>query len=125
MRPQGVVGALVAIAIGAILTYAVSFKMSGVNIHIVGVIVMLAGIVALAILLVRSVTGPRRWDGSRRAPVSQSPSTDASYRQDPQRANPPVAVTRVSTDVYAAPEQRLASEPRSAGTYQPPGAVQR
>jgi predicted anti-sigma-YlaC factor YlaD len=107
MRPQGVVGALVAIAIGAILTYAVSFKMSGISIHTVGVIIMIVGVVALAILLVRAVTGPRR-----RVQVMQSQSPEASYPQDLQRGTPPVAVTRVSTDVYGTPEQRQAGDPR-------------
>jgi hypothetical protein len=107
MRPQGVVGALVAIAIGAILTYAVSFTMSGISIHTVGVIIMIVGVVALAILLVRAVTGPRG-----RAPFVQSPSPEANYPQDLQRGTPPVAVTRVSTDVYGTAEQRQAGEPR-------------
>jgi len=125
MRPQGVVGALSAIAVGAILTYAVSFKMSGVSIHTVGVIIMLVGVVALAILLVRAVTRPRRRDESRRAPVSPGSSTDTGYRRESPRAAAPVAVTRVSTDVYATPEQRRVEELRSAETYQPPRTPQR
>jgi hypothetical protein len=126
MRPQGAVGALVAIAAGAILTYAVSFKMSGISIHTVGVIVMLAGVVALAILLVRSVGGPRRRNESPQAPITQSSSTDTSYRQAPQRGAPPVGVTRVSTDVYAAPELRRFDEPQnSADAYRASRTPQR
>lgn len=104
MRPQGVAGALVAIAVGATLTYAVSFTMSGISIRTVGVIIMLAGVAALAILLVRSVSGLRRWD--RRPPtIAQAPNADTGDWQDPRRAVPQVEVTRVSTDVYAEPER--------------------
>lgn len=107
MRPQGVVGALVAIAVGAILTYAVSFTMSGINIHIVGVIIMLAGVVALAILLVRSVSGLRRPDTPGQPPVVPGPSLRAGYRQDSAgRDVPPAAATRISTEVYTAPDPR-------------------
>jgi hypothetical protein len=98
MRLQGAAGALVAIAIGAILTYAVSFKMSGISIHTVGVIIMIVGVAGLAILLVRSVTGQRRRGASRRAPAPAEPT----YRLEAPRNVPPVAVTRVSTDVYGA-----------------------
>ena len=47
--------------------------MSGINIHIVGVIIMLAGPVALASLLVRSVSGLRRREVPGRPPVVPSP----------------------------------------------------
>jgi hypothetical protein len=105
MRPQGVVGALVAIAVGAILTYAVSFTMSGINIHTVGVIIMLAGVVALAILLVRSVGALRRRELPSRPPMAPGPSMNAGYRQDPAgRDVPPLAATRISTEVYAEPD---------------------
>src|SRR5581483_8811175 len=60
MRPQGAAGALAAIAVGATLTYAVSFTISGISIHTVGVIIMLAGVAALAILLVRALSELRR-----------------------------------------------------------------
>lgn len=99
MRPRGAVGVLVAIVIGAILTYAASFTMSGINIHIVGVIIMLAGLVALASLLVRSVSGLRRREVPGRPPVvpSPSPSPWAGYRQDSAgRDVPPVAATCAS-----------------------------
>lgn len=66
MRPPGVTGALVAITVGAILTFAVTFTISGISIHTVGLIITLAGLTALAIRLVRSVTGLRRRDESQR-----------------------------------------------------------
>ena len=130
MRPQGVVGALVAIAVGAILTYAVTFTISGISIHTVGVIVMIAGAAALVILLVRAMGGMQRRSQARQAPLPQSPTSSLNpsadmYRQDPFRQTPPVAVTRVSTDVYGAPEphrvdeQRRIDEQRRAETQRP------
>jgi Domain of unknown function (DUF6458) len=46
------------IAIGAILTFAVTDNLSGVNVHVVGVILMLVGIVGLVLELM--LWGPRR-----------------------------------------------------------------
>jgi hypothetical protein len=113
MRPQGVVGALAAITVGAILTYAVSFTASGINIHTVGVIIMLAGAAALVILLVRAVGGRR------------GPSSDGGYPQDPLRGAPPVAATRIPTDVYG-PPARQAEEPLpNAGLYRTHGTPRR
>jgi membrane protein implicated in regulation of membrane protease activity len=118
MRPQGVAGALVAIAVGAILTYAVSFTMSGISIHTVGVIIMLVGVVALAILLIRSVGGSRRRSQTLSAPPEQGVGSDGSYLQDPPGGSPQVATTRISTDVYAVPERRRLEEPQnSADAY--------
>jgi hypothetical protein len=125
MRPQAVACALVAVALGAILTYAVTLTMFGISIHTVGVIIMFAGLLALAILLVRSVSGLRRRYRLHRAPLSPGPSANAGYRQDCLRAAAPVAMTRVSTDVYAAPERRRAGGPHSADTSQPPEVVPR
>jgi hypothetical protein len=102
MRPQGAAGALVAIAAGAILRYAVSFTFSGINIHIVGVIIMLVGAVALAILLIRAVSGSRR--RSLPVPVQTGPSADGSYPQ---------------------PGQRAVQSPRDTEVYRTPGTPQR
>jgi hypothetical protein len=114
MRPQGVGGALVAIAVGAILTYAVRFTVSGVSIHTVGVIIMLAGVVALVILLIRTVSGSRRRDYSGRAPLESDLGPDGSYLQDPPGGASQVETTRVSTEVYAAPGRQADDLPRSA-----------
>ncbi len=125
MRPQGVVGALVAIAVGAILTYAVSFTMSGISIHTVGVIIMICGAAALIILLVRSMGGLQRRSRPRQAPLPQSPTStlnpvvDQNYRQDSLREAPPAPLRRISTDVYAAPEQRRADDPRGTEPRRP------
>ncbi len=123
MRPQGVAGALFAIAVGAILRYAVSFTFSGINIHIVGVIIMVVGAVALAILLIRAVSASRR--RSRPVPVQPGLSTDGSYPQDPPRAPAPVAATRISTEFYPQPGQRAAQSPRDTEGYRAPGTPQR
>lgn len=100
---------MVAVAIGAILTYAVSFTMSGISIHVVGVIIMLAGAVALAILLVRSVSGLRRPDQPGRPPAVPYPNLQPDYRRDSADGGvPPVAATPISTDGYTAPDPRAA-----------------
>ena len=65
-RPPGVTGALVAITVGAILTFAVTFTISGISIHTLGLIITLGGLTALAIRLARAVTGLRRRDESQR-----------------------------------------------------------
>ena len=116
MRPQGTAGALVAIAVGATLTYAVSFTISGISIHTVGVIIMLAGVAALAILLVRALSELRRRD-QRRPTTTPGPSADTSVWQDPRLAAPQARATRASTDVYAAPELRQVGELHSAVTH--------
>jgi len=123
MRPQGVAGALVAIAVGAMLRYAVSFTFSGINIHIVGVIIMLVGLVALAILLIRAVSGSRR--RSRPVPIQTGVSADGSYPQDPPHAPAPVAATRISTEFYPQPGQRAAQPPRDTEAYRTPETSQR
>jgi hypothetical protein len=123
MRSQGFGGALFAIAVGAILTYAVSFTISGISIHIVGVIIMVVGAVALAILLIRAVSGSRR----RSRPVQIRPGlgADGSYAQDPARVAAPVAATRVTTEVYPPPGQRAAQSPGGTEGYRAPGTPQR
>jgi hypothetical protein len=58
--------AIVLIAIGAILTFAVSVQVSGVNLVVVGWILMIVG--ALGVVLELAVWGPR----SRRRRVTRS-----------------------------------------------------
>jgi high-affinity Fe2+/Pb2+ permease len=112
MRPQGAVGSLVAIAVGAILTYAVRFTISGISIHTVGVIIMLAGVAALAILLIRAVSASRRRDQARQAAIEAGPGPDANYPQDLVRGAPQVAATRISTETYRTPETYRMPETR-------------
>ena len=78
MRPNGTVGALVAIAVGAVLTFALHWSVSGVSIRTVGVIVMLAGAAALAVVLVRSVSGAQRDRGPRVPRAPRASRADSS-----------------------------------------------
>jgi hypothetical protein len=124
VRPQGVVGALVAIAVGAILTYAVSFTISGISIHTVGVIIMVVGVVALVILLIRMVTASRRGDESRQVLIAPGPSVETGYPQEPVRGAAPVADTRISTEVYGYPGQRAGQPPQDPQAYRAPRSPQ-
>jgi Domain of unknown function (DUF6458) len=48
------------IAVGAILRYAVDFEVTGVEIHTVGLILMVVGIIGLVISLAVTFMGDRR-----------------------------------------------------------------
>jgi Domain of unknown function (DUF6458) len=52
-------GALFLIAVGAILRYAVTWEPAGIDIAVVGLILMIAGIVMLALTLVFMFQGGR------------------------------------------------------------------
>lgn len=45
---MGIGGCIIVIAAGAILTFGVDWHLAGMNIHIVGVILMVAGLLGLA-----------------------------------------------------------------------------
>ncbi|MCK7622426.1 DUF6458 family protein [Streptomyces sp. RS10V-4] len=45
---MGVGGCIVLLAVGAILTFAVDWHMSGINLHLVGVILMIVGFIGIA-----------------------------------------------------------------------------
>ncbi|QMU77093.1 hypothetical protein GXW83_16630 [Streptacidiphilus sp. PB12-B1b] len=45
---MGIGGCIIVIAAGAILTFGVNWHLAGMNIHIVGVILMVAGLLGLA-----------------------------------------------------------------------------
>jgi hypothetical protein len=55
-------------AIGAILAFAVSATVSGVNVHAVGWILLIVGIVGIVLSMIfwSSWAGPGYWTGSRR-----------------------------------------------------------
>ena len=55
---MGIGAGVVLIAIGAILAFAVDFDVSGVDISVIGWILMVAG--AIGLILVVAVWGPRR-----------------------------------------------------------------
>jgi hypothetical protein len=56
-------GALFLIAVGAILRYAVTWEPAGVDIGVVGLILMIAGIVMLALTLIFMFQGGRARGG--------------------------------------------------------------
>jgi Domain of unknown function (DUF6458) len=55
-------------AIGAILAFAVSATVSGVNVHAVGWILLIVGIIGIVLSMIfwSSWAGPGYWSGSRR-----------------------------------------------------------
>ncbi len=53
-------GSLFLIAIGAILYWAVTYHVNGVNIHMIGLIFMVIGVVGLLFSLVSAATTRRR-----------------------------------------------------------------
>jgi hypothetical protein len=69
-------------AIGAILAFAVSASVSGVNIHTVGWILMIVGIagVVLSLIFWSSWAGPGYFGRRRTAVVEDGPPADPYYR---------------------------------------------
>lgn len=57
------------IAIGAILKFAVSFSITGIDINIVGLILMIVGVLGLAISLVMMIAAPGGGRDPRDAPT--------------------------------------------------------
>lgn len=53
-------GGLALIIIGAILTWAVDFTVSGLDIEVIGIILMVGGLIGLAIGLIRLMSARRR-----------------------------------------------------------------
>ena len=53
-------GSIFLIAIGAILYWAINFQVTGVNIHMVGFILMAVGFVGLLLSLIQSATTRHR-----------------------------------------------------------------
>ena len=75
--------AIVLLALGAILTFAVEFDVSGIDIRVVGWILMLVG--ALGIVLELAVWGPRSrrrvtmTDAYEAPPAARRTTTDETY----------------------------------------------
>ena len=69
-------------ALGAILAFAVSADVSGVNIHTVGWILMIVGIagVILSLIFWSSWAGPGYFSRRRTAYVDEGPPADPYYR---------------------------------------------
>ncbi|MFG1999208.1 DUF6458 family protein [Spirillospora sp. NPDC048911] len=70
-------GSIALIIIGAILTYAVNYEFSGVDIRVVGIILMLGGLIGLVIGIARIASARRR--------VAAPPSAirEERYYEDP------------------------------------------
>jgi hypothetical protein len=60
---MGIGASIFLFAVGAILTFATNFAVSGIDIDVVGIILMIAGVVGLIVTLF--IWGPRR-----RAPIA-------------------------------------------------------
>jgi len=67
---MGIGVSLILVAAGAILTWAVNATVSGLNIHTIGVILMVVGVVGLLLSLMfwSSWGGPAGWGRRRPAP---------------------------------------------------------
>jgi hypothetical protein len=76
---MGIGASIFLLALGAILAFAVDFHVSGLDINVIGYILMLAGVLGLVLTL--AVWGPRR----RRAAVVQ----ERRYVDDPTQPPPP------------------------------------
>jgi hypothetical protein len=71
---MGIGVSLILIAAGAILTWAVNASVSGVNIHTVGVILMIVGAAGILLsLMFWSSWGGPAWGGRRRTYVDEGP----------------------------------------------------
>jgi hypothetical protein len=55
---MGIGASIFLIAVGAILAFAVNFVIAGINIHVIGYILMLVGLLGLILTMV--IWGPRR-----------------------------------------------------------------
>ncbi|KAB2342402.1 DUF6458 family protein [Actinomadura rudentiformis] len=76
-------GSIALIIIGAILAYAVNYEFSGVDIRVVGIILMLGGLIGLIIGIARIATARRR--------VAPPPPAvrEERYYEDPAYEEPP------------------------------------
>lgn len=74
-------GSIALIIVGAILAYAVDFDLSGVDVRLVGVILMIGGLIGLVIGIVR-IAAARRAVDRRPAPAVRE---ERYYENDPRR----------------------------------------
>ena len=68
-------------AIGAILIWAVNTSVSGVNIHAIGWILLIVGIVGIILSMIfwSSWAGPGYWSSRRRTYVDEGPAGPPPY----------------------------------------------
>ncbi len=64
---MGIGGCIIVFAAGAILTFGVDWHMSGVNVHVVGLVLMAAGLLGLCTYV--AVFRRRRYVGGGRVPA--------------------------------------------------------
>jgi uncharacterized membrane protein len=109
VRPQGIVGALFAIAVGAVLAYAVNYTAVGINIHLVGGIIMVVGLVALVVFVGWAVADARRRGRAERRRVmvvQPTPVVEQRYAQSAPQAVVPVAPATGMPAGYLVSERR-------------------
>jgi hypothetical protein len=118
-------GTLFTIAVGAVLTYAVHYTLVGINIHIIGIIIMLAGAAALIAIVIRATTeaqqrgrSEERQDKMLRTRSQRMGRTDPAYVQNPPQAYAP-APPAPGVAPYPAAEQRTYDTPSPTMPYQP------
>jgi hypothetical protein len=108
----GIAVSLILIAFGAILTWAVESEPEGLDLTVVGVILMLVGLVGLIFtLLFWSDWGPRTW--SRRRYVED----DAAYRDHPTRRE---VVVEDDREVVRPRRREVVEEDREVRSGPPP-----
>jgi Domain of unknown function (DUF6458) len=66
---MGIGASIFLIALGAILTFAVNFDVAGLDINVVGIILMIVGVIGLVMFLL--VWGPRSRTAVRTRPVAE------------------------------------------------------
>ena len=76
---MGLGASIFLIALGAILAFAVTYELAGVDIQVVGWILMIVGILGLALSMVfwSSWGGPAYWSSRRRTYVDEGPPPPA------------------------------------------------
>ena len=79
---MGLGTSIVVFAVGAVLRFAITVSTSGVNLHTVGVILMIVGAVGAVLSLIFWASwGGYGFGGARRRQVVQGP-TGTAYRED-------------------------------------------
>ncbi|MEG3631004.1 DUF6458 family protein [Streptomyces poriticola] len=77
---MGLGGCIILLAAGAILTFATDWEMQGVNLDLVGVILMIAGLIGVATF--GSIARRRRVVMPPTTPVVEDPAAPHSGRRD-------------------------------------------
>jgi protein-S-isoprenylcysteine O-methyltransferase Ste14 len=78
----GIGGSIFLIVVGAILTFAVDVSLSGLDLNVVGVVLMLAGAVGLILTL-------WFWNSRRRTVVTSHPADERRVVRETYREVPP------------------------------------